>query len=276
MNTEHETERKPLKTGADKTSSTNEQNNTLSFSEINQIHFSGKQKDNNTDNVFCTDSSKSTQKLLMDAYDEERTKGSRFRLEEGSRLDITSDQDRKERILKGQDYDFGGEAAAWLRTSAGALKAEQEYIKNHSKGEDKENSAYSQQLKTQLLKVEKHLDKIYGTHDIPHVFTELKEQAEKNSGDMNGALIRLKNQYDSMQSGDARYVAKSARDLAIGYLAEAAHMAEKNNLEESRIMRRAAIGYLGESQKLDPAAPDAKAIEELYLNLEKAGKFQKQ
>ncbi len=193
-----------------------------------------------------------------------------FRLEEGSRFDLTAHADKKDRILKGYDYDFGGEATTWLRMSAGSLVSAQNYV-IQNKGKEVEgqkmDDAYLQQLKNEQAKVEKMLDKVYGKHDIAGIFKELKNQARVNSGDMQQALVRMKNQFDVLNSNDPRYVAKAARDLSLGYLAEASYMTDKNNGEEARIMYLAANQFIQTSKRLDPNAPDNKALEELALKV---------
>lgn len=182
-----------------------------------------------------------------------------FRLEEGSRLDLNSHADKKSRILKGYNFDFGGEATTWLRMSAGSLAALQQFAQTN-KGKTVDgvtmDDAYIAQLKAHQTKVEQQLDLIYGKHDLKDIFKVLKEQARVNSGDMQQALVRMKGQFDVISSRDTRFVAKSARDLAIGYLAEAAYMAERNNGEQARIMFQAASQYLNMSKQLDPKASD--------------------
>ncbi|MBX9686682.1 MAG: hypothetical protein K2X27_08270, partial [Candidatus Obscuribacterales bacterium] len=186
-----------------------------------------------------------------------------FRLEEGSRFDLASHADKKDRILKGANYDFGGEATTWLRMSAGSLVSAQNFAAaNKGKTVDGQvmDDAYIQQLKNEQKKVEAQLELVYGKHDIPKIFDELKRQARVNSGDMQQALVRLKNQMDVLQTKDVRFMAKSSRDIAIGYLAEAAFMKEKGNGEEARIMFLAGAQYLQNAQRLDPNAPDNKAL----------------
>lgn len=189
-----------------------------------------------------------------------------FRLEEGSRFDLTSHADKKARILKGFNYDFGGEATTFLRMSAGNLVNLQNFV-IQNKGRDIDgqnmNDAYLNQLKSEQNKIEQELNKIYGPHDIKGVFNELRNQARVNSGDMQQALVRMKNTFDVMQTNDVRFRAKSARDLTVGYLAEASYMAKNGNGEEARTMYLAAVQYLQESQRLDPSAADNKALDDL-------------
>lgn len=195
-----------------------------------------------------------------------------FRLEGGSRLDITSHADKKDRILKGYNYDFGGEASTWLRMSAGSLVAAQQFAESH-KGQTVDgqvmDDAYVQQLKNEQKKVEDNLNKIYGEHDINGIFNELKKQARVNSDDMDQALVRMKNALDVTTAKDPKFVAKSARDVALGFLAKASYMASKNNGGDANVMYQAAIQYLRQSEQLDPNAADNKKIEQIQLDVVK-------
>jgi hypothetical protein len=195
-----------------------------------------------------------------------------FRLEEGSRFDLTSHADKKDRILKGYNFDFGGEATTWLRMAAGSLVSAQNFALSH-KGQTVDGQVmddnYVQQLKNEQTKVEAKLNLVYGHHDVQGVFDELVKQARVNSGDMQQALVRLKNQLDVLNSSDTRFVAKSSRDLAIGYLAEATYMAKNNNGEEARIMYQAAMTYLKNSQQLDPSNPDNNDLQRIQSDVAK-------
>jgi hypothetical protein len=196
-----------------------------------------------------------------------------FRLEEGSRLDLTSHADKKPRILKGSDYDFGGEATTWLRMSAGSLVQAQNFVMSH-KGQTVDGQTmddnYVQQLKNEQTKVEAKLNVVYGKHDMQGIYEEMTKQARVNSGDMQQGLVRMKNQLDVLNSNDSRFVAKCCRDMAIGYLAEANYMTSKNNGEEARIMFQAAVQYLQRSEQLDKSAPDNEAIEKIQASLAKS------
>ncbi len=189
-----------------------------------------------------------------------------FRLEEGSRFDLSSHADKKPRILKGFNYDFGGEANIFLRVAAGNLVNAQNFvIQNKGKTVDGQamDDAYLSQLKAEQTKVEQQLNIIYGPHDVKGVFNELRNQARVNSGDMQQALVRMKNTFDVLQTNDVRFRAKAARDLALGHLAESSFMVQNGNGEEARTMYLAAVQYIQESQRLDPSAPDNKSLDDL-------------
>jgi hypothetical protein len=195
-----------------------------------------------------------------------------FRLESGTRLDINSHADKKDRILKGYNYDFGGEATTWLRMSAGSLVSAQQYAETH-KGQTVDGQVmddnYIQQLKNEQKRVEDDLNKVYGEHDIKGIFNELKDQARVNGTDMDQALVRMKNTLDVTTSKDPKFVAKSSRDVAIGFLAKASYMATKNNGGDANVMYQAAIQYLRQAEQLDPNNPDNKKMEELQLDVVK-------
>ncbi len=182
-----------------------------------------------------------------------------FRLEEGSRLDLTSHADKKPRSLKGYDFDFGGEATTWLRMAAGSLVNAQQYVINHKglviDGQPMDD-AYLRQLKNEQTKVESKLDTIYGPHDMESIYSEIRRQVRSNSGDMQQALVRLKYQLDDLKSTDSRFIAKSARDVALGMYAEADYMVSQNNGEEAKIMFQSGEQYSAMSNRYDRNAPD--------------------
>jgi hypothetical protein len=195
-----------------------------------------------------------------------------FRLEEGTRLDLTTHQDTEPRILKGFNYDFGGEATTWLRWSAGSLVNAENFVDAH-KGEtvDKQvmNDEYRQQLKDLQTKVESKLDIVYGAHDINGIFNELKDQ--KNFPQLYSDLLRMRSNLEVSNSQDAQNVAKQNRDLALGYLVVAASNAsERHDDNESAIMYKAALQYLQKSEMLvgkDQA--DNRSLEKLQTEVAK-------
>ncbi|MBX9688492.1 MAG: hypothetical protein K2X27_17415 [Candidatus Obscuribacterales bacterium] len=193
-----------------------------------------------------------------------------FRLEEGSRIDLSSHADKKPRILKGYDYDFGGEANTWLRMSAGSLVEAQQYVRGHKdliiEGQAMDD-AYLGQLKNLQSKIEKSLDNIYGPHDIDSIYEVIKTELRSNSGDWQKGLVRLKYQLDTLKTNDSRFLAKSARDVALGFYAEADYMSTRDNGEEARIMYQAADQYLAMSKRFDGAAPDNIALQEISSKL---------
>ena len=193
-----------------------------------------------------------------------------FRLEEGSRLDLRSHECDKSRILKGKDYDFGGEATTWLRTAAGNLVNAQTFVIGH-KDEifdgQKLDSRYMQQLKLEQARAESKLNLIYGKHDMESVYKELVKQVHDNSQDFDHAIFRLKAHYDVMQGNDPLCKAKTARDLSVAFLAEAEVCGKAGNGEEARIYYGAANDHLKESLKLDENAPDNRAISKIRARL---------
>lgn len=193
-----------------------------------------------------------------------------FRLEEGSRIDLASHQNEKPRILKGHDYDFGGEANTWLRMSAGSLVAAQQYVVGHKgltiEGQSMDD-AYLQQLKGLQTDVERKLDVIYGPHDLESVYSVVRDQVRTKSGDWQQGLVRLKYQLDDLKSSDNRFIAKSARDVALGFLAEADYMSSRDNGEEAKIMYQSANQYLAMSQRYDSSAPDNLALAKISERL---------
>ena len=194
-----------------------------------------------------------------------------FRLEEGSRIDQRSHADKKARILKGFDYDFGGEATMWLRMSAGCLWDAQRYVDGHEgltiEGQ-KMDAAYMKQLKNLQTGVEDKLERIYGQHDVNAIYEILSSQVRENSGDWQQGLVRLKRELDSSSSTDNRFLAKASRDLALGYMAEANYMASKDNGEDAQIMFRDATRFLQKSMELAPEAPDNQGLQKIALKLE--------
>ena len=193
-----------------------------------------------------------------------------FRLEEGSRLDLRSHECDKSRILKGKDYDFGGEATTWLRTAAGNLAKAQTFVLGH-KDEildgQKLDGRYLQELKLEQAGAESKLNLIYGKHDMESVYKELVRQAQDNSQDFAQATVRIKEQHDVMQGNDPLCKAKFARDLSLAFLAEAEVCGKAGRSEDARIYYGAANAYMKESLKLDRNAPDNRAISKIRARL---------
>lgn len=191
-----------------------------------------------------------------------------FRLGAGSRIDKTSHQDTKPRILQGVNYDFGGEANLFLRMAAGNLVNAQQYVAGH-KGQVIDgqvmNDAYIQQLRNLQTDSERNLNTIYGAHDVNKVFSTIRSQVNANAtmGDWQQGLVHLQHDLDGSRSTDSRFIAKSARDVAIGYLAEADYMASQDNGEDAKIMYQSATKYLSLSMQRDSNAPDNVAIQRI-------------
>jgi len=196
--------------------------------------------------------------LLADALGE-------FRLESGTRLDRHSHADTKDRILKTSNYDFGGEAESFLRMSAGALVESQNYVDAHkgtTEGGQVLDESYKRQLQEEQKSVESRLDTIYGAHDIPSIFDELKQQFRQNPEDLEKAMVRI-DYTEELPSSDTRMKAKEDRDLALGYLAAASHFAEIKGAVDAGILYNDAVKRLHKAEELASDAPDNQALEKL-------------
>jgi len=194
----------------------------------------------------------------------------KFRLEEGSRLDLASHQDTKERILKGENYDFAGEATNSLRMAAGSAVAAENFAisnKGQTIGTQVMDDNYIQQMKNEQTKIEAQLNLVYGKHDVPKVFAELTNQSRVHSDDMEQQLTKLQDFYSVLHSNDSRFVAKTARDLSLGYLAEAKYVSEKGNGSDAVKFYQIAMGYLRDSERLDSNNPDNPQIEQVQSSL---------
>jgi hypothetical protein len=193
-----------------------------------------------------------------------------FRLEEGSRIDPKSHQDTKPRILKGYDYDFGGEATSFLRMAVGELVQAQQYVNGH-KGHVFEgqpmDDAYIQQLHNLQTDVEDKLNIVYGKHDVDSIYKVLQHEIRYHPEDWQKGLVRMRQTLDDLKTTDQRFLAKSARDLALGYLSEAAYMASQDNGEDAKIVYQDANKYLRMSMKNDASAPDNLAIQNISTQL---------
>ena len=193
-----------------------------------------------------------------------------FRLDNGSRIDPASRRDTKAPILAGYNYDFGGEATNYLRFAASSLIQAQNYAIGHKgltvDGQSMDDN-YIHQLQTLQTNVESKLNVIYGAHDVNAAFGEIRNQVRVNSGDWQQGLVRLQHSLDALHSGDKRYIAKEARDVALGYYAEADYMASQNNGEDSKIMYQYANKYLNIAMQDDGVAPDNVALQQIATKL---------
>jgi hypothetical protein len=193
-----------------------------------------------------------------------------FRLEGGSRLDLASHEDKKPRILAGENLDFGGEATNWLRMAAGSAVAAENFAITHkgqTVGTQVMDDNYIQQMKNEQTKIESQLNLVYGKHDMQKVFNVLTDQARTHWDDMDQALVRLSNQLSVTNSKDNRFVAKSSRDLAIGFLAEAKYVSDKGNGEDAVKFYQSAMTYLHNSEQLDANNPDNPQIEQIQASV---------
>ena len=195
-----------------------------------------------------------------------------FRLEGGSRLDPTTHADKVPRILKGYDYDFGGEALMWSRMSAGSLYAIKGYIANHPNevvNGQKMDATYDQQINNELKRVEGTIEKIYGEHNIEEIYDVLKKEARTNNMAMDKALHRIGETYSVERSQDARASAKTARDLALGYLAMADRSVTARNGEDANLLAERAVQYLNSAAQLDPTNKDLPKIQKIARGVAK-------
>lgn len=187
-----------------------------------------------------------------------------FRLEGGSRLDLTSHgaigklpfgkEQIMNRILVGKNYDFGGEATTWLKMSAGTL-IEMRNIAIRKDGQTVDgqlmDASYRQQLENLQNKVESNLKKIYGEHKMEDIYAEIKDNCRSNNTLMDQALVRLSNEDSVSASKDVRHLAKSKRDLAMGFLAMAEFRAESNNGLDAQVMYKNSMRYLQQAEQLE-------------------------
>lgn len=196
-----------------------------------------------------------------------------FRLETGTRLDPTSHVDTKERILKDFKYDFGGEATAFLRMSAGSLvNAQNEVLKHKGETIDGQimDDAYLTQLKYLQTQVEKQLDAVYGPHDMNGIFNELSSLNPAQTWDLQKALMSLENRLQvTASTQDKNFVAKQHRDLSLGYLVVASRLAPRDPLG-ALIMYGGATEHLQASQALvGKQLSDNQGLEKIQLEVAK-------
>lgn len=191
-----------------------------------------------------------------------------FRLDSGTRLDLTSHADTKGRILQGLNYDFTGEATTFLRVAAGTLLEAQNDVDAH-KGEvingQPMNEEYKKQLHDEQQKVETKLDQIYGSHDIPSVFDQLEKVAlnPETAPDLSKAILHMNNDFYKKPSPDDRLNGKRARDLALGFLVEASKFSKLNPTEgAAKVVFEESMKFLAKSEQLSDSK-DNKALREI-------------
>lgn len=172
------------------------------------------------------------------------------RLSSGSRLD-PNNHDMSNRILKKYQYDFGGEAAGNLRTAAKALVQAQNHVLTHPWTSNSSQNVYVMQLRDMQAETEAKLSTIYGAHDIDSIYDELQKTGFT---DLLHAMAKTRDQLMVCNSSDKRYIAKLARDLALGDLVNAARPnADSSYIEEAQKCLRISV-------QMDPSAPDNSAI----------------
>ncbi|MBX9572680.1 MAG: toxic anion resistance protein [Candidatus Obscuribacterales bacterium] len=198
-----------------------------------------------------------------------------FRLDEGSRLSIAGHvkgiaeaqhADKEERILKGHDLDFGGEALTWLRLAARDIIRMRNYARTHE-GEVvdgvKMDAAYDQQLEKMQKRVESQIDKIYGEHKIEEIYDVMLEKTRKDVFAMDKALVKLVEEYEVLRSKDTKYLAKKARDIALGYLAESERATKSTNGMDADALGKTAWQYLQRAEQLDPENKDLPKLKKI-------------
>ena len=204
-----------------------------------------------------------------------------FRLEEGSRLSIAGHvkgiaqaqhADKEDRILKGHDFDFAGESLTWLRLAARDIIRMRNYARaNEGQVVDgvKLDAAYDQQLEKMQKRVESQIDKIYGEHKIEEIYDVLKDKTRKDVFSMDQALVRLVEEYEVLRSKDTKYMAKKARDIALGYLAESERSSKSTNGMDADAHGKTAWEYLQRARQLDPDNKDLPKIEKIAARVVK-------
>lgn len=181
----------------------------------------------------------------------------RTRLEMGSRLDPDNHDVNRNRILKNEKMDFGGEATQDLRRAAGVLMSAQDYAISHPGSVP--SSSYVEELRELQRGVESQLDSIYGAHDIESAFTQLQNT---NQQELQKAVYRMRQNLEVRlnSSKDQRFLAKSARDICLGELV----LASRKHAEQ--ILYSDALRYLALSESLDPSCSDNQALRKIVSN----------
>ena len=192
-------------------------------------------------------------------------------LEQGSRIDWADHPGTQPRILKGCNYDFGGEAATSLNEADVCLSDAQQYVRGHKglviNGQSMDD-AYLQQLSNLQTDVQKQLNIVYGAHDnLESIYNFISNEVYVHSEAWQHGLFDMQNNLDALKTNDNRFVAKCARDVALGYMAEANYMLSQGNGMDAKIMWRDANKDLSLSMNRDPDAPDNKALQAISLSL---------
>ncbi|MBX9724325.1 MAG: hypothetical protein K2X81_23150, partial [Candidatus Obscuribacterales bacterium] len=196
-----------------------------------------------------------------------------FRLEEGSRLDPASHANTKDRILKGFNLDFGGEATTWLNLSDKALSGALREVDAHS-GQTVDgvqmNSAYKDQLQAIQKSVQAKLQIVEDPHDLDAAFKFLANLPNKD--DLQMAILRMKSQADlAGPNADPLFTAKLDRDTALGMFAVADSMGGRGQDKEAEIMFKSASTYLAQSEKLrGKDLPDNQQLEKIRMQVAKS------
>jgi hypothetical protein len=197
------------------------------------------------------------------------------RLEKGSRIVEGGDNavavyGDDARILKDKKYDFLGESMLSLSQAYSDL-SDLRYAVFQEKGKVSADTTLNdaskkakidsldgemKQCDAERLKIDTTMKGIFGDHDMNAIFKELTESCRTRSKDLDQILFKRKQLFETLSPQvNPEIRAKFARDLALGFLAEAQYRVTKNNGEEANIMYQCAMDYLGRAQALAPTNP---------------------
>jgi hypothetical protein len=209
------------------------------------------------------------------------------RLEKGSRIveggnNATEVYGDNARILKDQKYDFLGEATLSLcdafsdLSTARRLAFEEKAKVNADKSLDnslkvEKLSQLDDQMKqcdAERAKIHHTLQGIFGEHDMQAIFKELSEACRTRSSDMDRLLLKRQELFETFSSQvNPQIRAKYARDLTVGFLAEAQYRAEKGNGEEAKIMYQNALNFMAKAQALESSNPNNAKLVAIAKNI---------
>ena len=177
-------------------------------------------------------------------------------LARGSRVDQNKWDKDGRRLGAGLDYDLGGQATSYLRAANGnlqdALKLAREN-KGRLISSGTIDDAYISQLDYLQTMSRASLEKVYGHHDIPAVYKEVRQNVREHMDEMKVFGENLAQYAKTVSDTEPRYKAKISRDLALIHIAFAdtdpSAGGQKEHSENARC-------YMEQAFKLDPSAPD--------------------
>lgn len=181
-------------------------------------------------------------------------------LARGTRIDQIKWDKEGKRMLAGTNYDLGGQATSFLRSADGNLQnalnlAQENKGKNLSSGVI--NDAYINQLKELKAASSASLDKVYGGHNIPAVYDEVKKEVSAYGDEMRSYGENLAQYAKTISETEPRFKAKISRDLAILHTA----FGELDPTPGGRTEHfKNAMRYLEQAARLDPGAADQPAV----------------
>lgn len=178
----------------------------------------------------------------------------------GTKLDPTALND-KSRVLQGDNYDLGGQAAGLYRQALTNLVEGQNQAQKAGRTDEQKGMAEAQK------DVVKRLEGLYGEHNMQNVFDKLKDGYRQNISEMTRFQVKLKQQIDGLQTRDAKYAAKMVRDLVVLDLAIAGYKAEQNDGAGASIYFAEAEKYLQAAERIDPQSADAKQLRDIGKKL---------